>query len=204
MKLNDNIINLNDISMASDERLVSMSKDGVKGATDALLNRYEKLVQKCAGSFFLIGGEKEDLEQEGMIGILGAIRTYDKNKNDRFYPFAKLCINRQMLHAVETASRKKNQPLNSYISIDNNDNPFSEEYLVDELLDPERMLMDIENEKLLRNMILKLLSPYEREVLTLNLQGYDYLKIAEILNKDSKSVDNALQRIRSKVKALRK
>jgi RNA polymerase sporulation-specific sigma factor len=190
--------------MASDERLVSMSKDGVKGATDALLNRYEKLVQKCAGSFFLIGGEKEDLEQEGMIGILGAIRTYDKNKNDRFYPFAKLCINRQMLHAVETASRKKNQPLNSYISIDNNDNPFSEEYLVDELLDPERMLMDIENEKLLRNMILKLLSPYEREVLTLNLQGYDYLKIAEILNKDSKSVDNALQRIRSKVKALRK
>lgn len=182
----------------SDETLVKMAKENNKEATDTLLLRYTEIVKRLAGSYFLIGGETDDLVQEGLLGVLDAIDSYDNTKNDRFYPFAKLCINRKMIKAINSSQTQKNSPLNSYVSLDNEEG--INDYLIDEFMDPERLLMDKENEEIARNMILKLLSPFERKVFSQMLLGYDYVQIADLLNKPVKSIDNAIQRIKLKVK----
>ena len=182
----------------SDETLVKMAKENNKEATDTLLLRYTEIVKRLAGSYFLIGGETDDLVQEGLLGVLDAIDSYDNTKNDRFYPFAKLCINRKMIKAINSSQTQKNSPLNSYVSLDNEDG--INDYLIDEFMDPERLLMDKENEEIARNMILKILSPFERKVFSQMLLGYDYVQIADLLNKPVKSIDNAIQRIKLKVK----
>lgn len=182
----------------SDETLVKMAKENNKEATDTLLLRYTEVVKRLAGSYFLIGGETDDLVQEGLLGVLDAIDSYDNTKNDRFYPFAKLCINRKMIKAINSSQTQKNSPLNSYVSLDNEEG--INDYLIDEFMDPERLLMDKENEEIARNMILKILSPFERKVFSQMLLGYDYVQIADLLNKPVKSIDNAIQRIKLKVK----
>jgi RNA polymerase sporulation-specific sigma factor len=182
----------------SDETLVKMAKENNKEATDTLLLRYTEIVKRLAGSYFLIGGETDDLVQEGLLGVLDAIDSYDNTKNDRFYPFAKLCINRKMIKAINSSQTQKNSPLNSYVSLDNEEG--INDYLIDEFMDPERLLMDKENEEIARNMILKILSPFERKVFSQMLLGYDYVQIADLLNKPVKSIDNAIQRIKLKVK----
>jgi len=182
----------------SDETLVQMAKGNNKEATDTLLLRYTEVVKRLAGSYFLIGGETDDLVQEGLLGVVDAIDSYDNTKSDRFYPFAKICINRKMIKAINSSKTEKNSPLNSYVSIDYEDG--ISDYLIDEFMDPERLLMDKENEEIARNMILQLLSPFERKVFSQLLLGYDYIQIADILNKPVKSIDNAIQRIKSKVK----
>ncbi len=182
----------------SDETLVKMAKENDKEATDTLLLRYTEIVKRLAGSYFLIGGETDDLVQEGLLGVLDAIDSYDNTKNDRFYPFAKLCINRKMIKAINSSQTQKNSPLNSYVSLDNEEG--INDYLIDEFMDPERLLMDKENEEIARNMILKILSPFERKVFSQMLLGYDYVQIADLLNKPVKSIDNAIQRIKLKVK----
>jgi RNA polymerase sporulation-specific sigma factor len=182
----------------SDETLVKMAKENNKEATDTLLLRYTEIVKRLAGSYFLIGGETDDLVQEGLLGVLDAIDSYDNTKNDRFYPFAKLCINRKMIKAINSSQTQKNSQLNSYVSLDNEEG--INDYLIDEFMDPERLLMDKENEEIARNMILKILSPFERKVFSQMLLGYDYVKIADLLNKPVKSIDNAIQRIKLKVK----
>jgi RNA polymerase sporulation-specific sigma factor len=182
----------------SDETLVKMAKENNKEATDTLLLRYTEIVKRLAGSYFLIGGETDDLVQEGLLGVLDAIDSYDNTKNDRFYPFAKLCINRKMIKAINSSQTQKNSPLNSYVSLDNEEG--INDYLIDEFMDPERLLTDKENEEIARNMILKILSPFERKVFSQMLLGYDYVQIADLLNKPVKSIDNAIQRIKLKVK----
>jgi RNA polymerase sporulation-specific sigma factor len=175
-----------------------MAKENNKEATDTLLLRYTEIVKRLSGSYFLIGGETDDLVQEGLLGVLDAIDSYDNTKNDRFYPFAKLCINRKMIKAINSSQTQKNSPLNSYVSLDNEEG--INDYLIDEFMDPERLLMDKENEEIARNMILKILSPFERKVFSQMLLGYDYVQIADLLNKPVKSIDNAIQRIKLKVK----
>ncbi|MCR4782137.1 MAG: sigma-70 family RNA polymerase sigma factor [Lachnospiraceae bacterium] len=191
------------LSNQSDEKLVSLAKENDKEATDVLLLRYSEIVKRLAGSYFLVGGEKDDLVQEGLLGVLDAIRAYDGKKMDRFYPFAKLCINRKMIKAIDSSNEKKNSPLNSAISLDLEIDSIND-YLLDEFMDPERLLLDKENEKKVRSMILKMLSPFEQQVFSQMILGYDYIQIADILDKSPKSIDNAIQRIRSKVKSLRK
>jgi RNA polymerase sporulation-specific sigma factor len=191
------------LSNQSDEKLVSLAKENDKEATDVLLLRYSEIVKRLAGSYFLVGGETDDLVQEGLLGVLDAIRAYDGKKMDRFYPFAKLCINRKMIKAIDSSNEKKNSPLNSAISLDLEKDSIND-YLLDEFMDPERLLLDKENEKKVRSMILKMLSPFEQQVFSQMILGYDYIQIADILDKSPKSIDNAIQRIRSKVKSLRK
>lgn len=190
------------LSEQSDERLVSLARNNKKEAIDILLKRYTPLIYKMASSYFLIGGDKEDLVQEGLLGIMSAISSYDKTKNDRFYPFAKICINRRFINAIDKSNSNKNKILNLSISLENEKSEISD-YLLDEFIDPERLLLDKENEKIIRETIISILSKFEREVFTLLIQGYDYVSIGKILNKSSKSVDNAIQRMKNKIKELK-
>ncbi len=190
------------LSNQSDEKLVSLAKENDKEATDTLLLRYTEIVKRLAGSYFLIGGETDDLVQEGLLGVLDAIKSYDSEKMDRFYPFAKLCINRKMIKLIDSSNEKKYSPLNSAISLDIEKDSIND-YLLDEFMDPERLLLDKENEELVREMILKILSPFEQQVFSQMILGYDYIQIADFLDKSPKSIDNAMQRIRNKVKSLR-
>ena len=184
----------------SDEALVKLSKEGESQADSELLNRYSPVVRHLIGSYFLVDGDQEDLFQEGLLGLMNAVKTYDPGKNSRFYPFAKICINSQLIKAIERSNTEKNRPLNSYVSIEENDACIND-YLIDEIIDPERLLLDKENFELLKSTIIKILSPMETEVFTLLIQGYNYKDIADILGKSPKTVDNAIQRIKNKVRS---
>lgn len=190
-----------DLSSKSDEYLVNLSKKNDKKAIDTLLKRYTPIIKIMSNSYFLIGGDREDLLQEGLLGLISAVSSYDISKNNRFYPFAKICINRRLIKAIDKSFSNKNKALNLSISLDN-DNIRLSEYLIDEFIDPERLLLDKENEKIIRDTIMSILSKFEREVFTLLIQGYDYVKISEILKRPKKSIDNSIQRIKNKIKKL--
>ena len=148
---------------------------------------------------YLIGAETEDLIQEGMIGLFKAIRDYRPDRGTPFHSFANLCIDRQMYHAVEASNRQKHQPLNAYVSLSLEN---SEEGILNELVasSAETVVLDRENVQIMQEKIKECLSPLENKVLDSYLKGTDYLKIAEQLGRSPKSVDNALQRIRGKVR----
>ncbi len=194
----------------SDEDLVARSKSGDSRAVDFLMERYKNLVRKKARALFLIGGDHDDLIQEGMIGLYKAICDYSAHKQVTFFHFAEICITRQLYNAVKASRRKKNTPLNSYISLYtplNDDSAESElsATLADTLppkesLNPESIILDKESTQLFEEEIEKRLSTFERLVLELFLEGEDYREIACTLNKSPKSIDNALQRIRTKLK----
>lgn len=184
---------------SSDEELILEYQNGAYELEEILLNKYKNMILKKAHAMFLIGGEQEDLIQEGMIGLFKALRDYKSDKNTSFSTFANLCVERQMYKAIENAMRQKHKPLNSYIS-------FSDEAeqmwnLEDRWQkDPEEIIIDQENAKRIRVDIKNHLSPLENQVLEDYLEGYDYVKIAERMGKPIKSIDNALQRIRTKVR----
>lgn len=184
---------------SSDEELILEYQNGAYELEEILLNKYKNMILKKAHAMFLIGGEQEDLIQEGMIGLFKALRDYKNDKNTSFSTFANLCVERQMYKAIENAMRQKHKPLNSYIS-------FSDEAeqmwnLEDRWQkDPEEIIIDQENAKRIRVDIKNHLSPLENQVLEDYLEGYDYVKIAERMGKPIKSIDNALQRIRTKVR----
>lgn len=196
-------------SSYSDEELLSRLKEDESGITDYLLEKYKNLVRKKAKAMFLIGGDNEDLIQEGMIGLFKAIRDYNPTKNTGFFNFAELCITRQIYTAVTSAGRQKHIPLNSYISIyskvSDSEKDGVELFEVmegDSENNPESLLIHQENLEQLENYIEENLSDFEKEVLDLHLTGLGYQTIAGILEKQPKSVDNALQRIKNKIAKL--
>ena len=195
-------------SEETDEVLIQKLRDGQNDITDFIMNKYKNLVRKKAQSMHILGADRDDLIQEGMIGLFKAIRDYDCGRDASFYTFADLCISRQMYSAVEASLRKKHIPLNSYISLytridedDTSSDVTLENALTsDKDLNPEQQLIDRENVRLLEEAIEKDLSAVERRVLGLYLTGMSYTQIAKVLNKDEKSTDNALHRAKSKLR----
>lgn len=188
----------------SDEQLIAWLRGGQTEVMDYLMEKYKNLVRKRANALYLIGGETEDLIQEGMIGLFKAVQDYRPDKDVSFYYFAELCINRQMYTAVEASQRKKHTPLNSYISLNTGQEGGEGVYLETgehlRTLDPEALFISQENVRQLLKQANERLSRMERQVLALYLEGMNYHQIAERMGKTPKSVDNALQRIRGKIR----
>lgn len=182
----------------ADEELIQRLRAGESDIEDYLMEKYKPMVLAKARVMYLIGGDTDDLIQEGMIGLIKAVRDYKKDKNSSFYTFANLCVERQLYKAIEASNRQKNQPLNGYISLSEES---SEEILFDQWEEsPEAILVDKEKADSRMDRIQKVLSPFENHVLELHLKGYTYIQIAEMMDKAPKSIDNAIQRIRSKVR----
>ena len=192
---------------ATDEQLVEYIVNGDSEAMDFLMDKYKNLVRSRARTLFLVGADREDLIQEGMIGLYKAIRDYNPKKNVSFQSFAELCINRQMYSAIKGSNTKKNQPLNDYISIDGmggqEGQETSAEWLLGEISEknknPEQLMLDKEAEDMLEYTLVGHLSELERKVLFYYMRDYNYSRIASILGKEPKAVDNALQRIKRKL-----
>lgn len=191
----------------NDAQLILRLREGESQVMDYLMEKYKYLVRKKANTLFLLGGDTDDLIQEGMIGLFKAIRDYNENAGS-FYHFAEICISRQIYTAIESAARKKHGPLNSYISLSSGSAEETENSLQGALnaniQNPEQMLIDKENVDDFLNNIYGKLSRMEQMVLDCHLEGMNYRRIAEKLGKSEKSVDNALQRIKGKVQNLLK
>lgn len=183
----------------SDEELISRLRLGEREITDYLVYRYKELVRKKARAMYLIGGDTDDLIQEGMLGLFKAVQDYDLAQNASFQTFARLCIDRQMYSAINNSNRQKHQPLNTYVSLngDGEDSHFLSELWVE---NPESIVIDRENTRSLEKRIEETLSIMENQVLAYFLKGYGYVQIAEMMKKSPKSIDNALQRIRGKIR----
>ena len=189
----------------SDEMLIHQCRLGDQAALDTIMNKYKPLVIKKARSMFLIGGETEDLIQEGMIGLFKAVRDFEMDKSVSFYTFSKLCIERQIYSAVTTAGRMKHSPLNGYISLSQTDDFERDEHLRhlgDIFLNPEEAFLDRERMDMIREELSKKLSPLESNVFKWFMEGYSYAQIAKVLGKKEKSIDNALHRIKSKLQGI--
>ncbi len=189
----------------SDEELIEKLRQGEDDITDYILEKYKPLVRKKTIAMYLIGGETEDLIQEGMIGLFKAIRDYKPDKDASFYHFAELCINRQLYSALEASNRKKHQPLNSYISLSEQEHPdaVAAELLVDKESGPEQTVIEQEVWEEYKKRLAQKLSRMENQVLQYYLEGNHYIQIAEMMGKSPKSIDNALQRIRQKIRLLK-
>ena len=197
--------------MKSDEELIISLRDGDARAIEVIIDRYKELVRKKAGSMFILGADRDDLIQEGMIGLYNAVRDYDAGRDASFYTFADLCVSRQMYKAVEAGNRKKHAPLNSYVSIYDDEkgsdasgdgSALLEKILSETGKSPEDMVIDREQTQMLEQKIYDSLSDFERKVLNLRLTGLEYTDIARILGRDAKSTDNALSRIKAKVRKI--
>lgn len=189
---------MNRYDQYSDEELIFRLRQGETDISDYLMEKYKEFVRKKARTMFLIGGETDDLIQEGMIGLFKAIQNYQPDRDTSFRTFANLCIDRQLCSAVQYSNRQKHLPLNSYVSLsDENESEHLEGSWSE---DPETIMIDQESVRNLELEIAKALSPMENKVLNYYLRGYGYVKIAEIMGKAPKSIDNALQRIRGKVR----
>ena len=189
----------------TDEELVELVHSGHPDALDFLITKYRQFVRMKARSYFLIGADKEDIVQEGMIGLYKAIRDFKEEKLSSFRAFAELCITRQIITAIKTATRQKHIPLNSSVSLDK---PIydedSDRTLMDILRgavmdDPEDLMIHREEFSHMEEEMSKILSGLERQVLALYLDGQTYHEISEELNRHVKSIDNALQRIKRKL-----
>ncbi len=193
----------------SDEELILYLRDGDENIIDYIMEKYKDLVKSKAKSMYILGADNDDLIQEGMIGLFKAVRDYDSGRDASFFTFADLCISRQMYTAVQASGRKKHAPLNSYISlyshVASGNGQDEDAELVSFLaskaeLSPEEMMIDKENVENLEKTIERELSAFEKQVLDLYLTGMSYVQIAKVLGKDEKSADNALQRIKGKLK----
>lgn len=189
----------------SDNELVNLSKNGDGYATELLLEKYRNFVRARSRTYFLIGADREDIIQEGMIGLYKAIRDYNPDAQASFKSFAELCITRQIITAIKTATRQKHIPLNSYISLnkpiydDENERILLDIVNERKKFDPEEIMINKERFKLLEEKISQILSKLEWNVLTNYLEGKSYTEIAECVGKSEKSIDNALQRIKKKI-----
>lgn len=188
-----------------DEEIVSEAQSGNKKAQEFLISKYENFVKSKAKSYFLIGADKEDIYQEGMIGFYKAIRDFKVDKFTSFRVFAELCVTRQIITAIKTATRQKHIPLNTYVSLNK---PIyedeSDRTLIDVLSgittsDPEELVISQEELSHIEEEISKVLSELELEVLTSYLDGKSYQEIACDLDRHAKSIDNALQRVKRKL-----
>ena len=182
----------------TDEELIDQLREGDRQVMDYICDKYKNLVRSKAKSMYILGGDSEDLIQEGMIGLFKAIRDYRGDKEASFYTFAQLCVDRQMYNAIQSSTRQKHQPLNSYISM--NGEEWETQMGSKTEQSPETIIIAQENAVQMEEKIRKQLSTFENEVLTLYLDGNNYQQIGEKMNKSSKSIDNALQRIKGKVR----
>lgn len=183
----------------TDEELIERLRDGEQELEDYLMEKYKGMVLKKAHAMFIVGGEREDLIQEGMIGLFRALRDYQPGKSATFATFANLCVERQIYKAIEMSGRLKNKPLNSYISLSEEESPILDS-LAFEQQDPEAIVIDRENVNVMQEKIRQHLSRFETRVLDSYLEGMTYTQIAEAMGKSPKSIDNALQRIRGKIR----
>ncbi len=193
----------------SDEEIVELIREGDQPAVDYLMEKYKHLVRSKAKALFLIGGDKDDLIQEGMIGLYKAIRDYRSGRDNSFFNFADLCVSRQIYSAIKASNRKKNLPLNTYISLytpayGENSDTEDKEALVDiihqkNVSNPEELVIDKENTSMIEYELVRRLSDLERQVLGLYMQDLRYTQIAEVLGKEPKTIDNALTRIKTKL-----
>lgn len=181
-----------------DEELIRRAQNGEKKLEEFLIDKYKGMVRKKAHAMFLIGGEQEDLIQEGMIGLFRAVRDYRPSKNASFATFASLCVERQIYKAIEISGRQKHRPLNSYISLSEENSPLKNTEDTKQQ-NPEEIIIDRESTNLMQEKIKERLSPFENQVLRAYLEGEDYHQIARQMEKSPKSIDNALQRIRNKI-----
>lgn len=204
---NENVFyTTNQYDNLTDEQIVSLIRQGDEKALSFLLEKYKNLVNMKVGKYFIIGAEKEDIIQEGMIGLFKAIKSFDGEKQNTFKSFANICIERQLITAIKSSNRQKHMPLNSYLSLntaayDNNEEDSVE--LIDTfdskmIEDPLETVMKKEYYKEVENAVNKSLSKFEKQVLDRFIKGESYVTIAQKLDSPVKSVDNAIQRIRKK------
>ena len=199
MDFNDRFENI------TDEELALLAQENDDAAMEHLLNKYKNFVRSRARSYFLIGADHEDIVQEGMIGLYKAIRDFRTDKLSSFHAFAELCITRQIITAIKTATRQKHIPLNSYISLnkpiydDENERTLLDIISEESTSNPEEMLISQEELRIIEGRIGKMLSPLEKQVLLRYLDGKSYQEISDELGRHVKSIDNALQRIKRKM-----
>ena len=198
------LLDVEDFKQKTDEELVFIAKQGNKEVSEYLVQKYKELVNMKVGKYFIIGAEREDIVQEGLIGLYKAIKCFDKDKQNSFKTFANLCIERQLITAIKTSNRQKHQPLNSSVSLNTAIYDNDEDTTLIELLntktieDPLDTLTKREYYKMVENKIDENLSDFEKQVLKRFAKGESYVVIAEKLDTPVKSIDNAIQRIRKK------
>lgn len=197
---------MNDYAALADEALASLSHGGDERAEEALIERYKNMVRIKSRPYFLIGADREDLVQEGMIGLFKAVRDYSAGHEMSFRSFADMCVHRQIITAIKRATRKKHAPLNTYVSIYRNEDEERERPLIDTMPtarteNPEELVISRESLEGMHDMLEDVLSPLEKRVLDLFLEGRSYQEIAGVLDRGVKTVDNALQRIKKKLEA---
>lgn len=190
----------------SDEELIDKFRNGDEQAQEYIISKYKPLVKMKTRAFFIVGADRDDLIQEGTIGLFKAIRDFRPEKNIPFNAFADMCVSRQIITAIKSATRKKHMPLNSYISLNKRISESQEETsfienLADASLNPEDAIIGREIKDFLENFIKASLSELECKVLELYLEGNSYGQIAKSISKDEKSIDNSIQRIRKKIGA---
>lgn len=199
-----------DYDQHTDEELIDRLRRGEDAIMDFICDKYKNLVRSKAKSMFILGADSDDLIQEGMIGLFKAVRDYDLGRDASFFTFAELCISRQMYTAVQAAKRQKHLPLNTYISLDSGsvNQEGREESTLAELiadraeLSPEELVLDKERVAYLEKTIETELSDFEKQVLDLYMTGMSYSQIAKVLGREEKATDNALQRLKSKIRKL--
>ncbi|MEI3356674.1 MAG: RNA polymerase sporulation sigma factor SigH [Clostridia bacterium] len=206
MKQNDVFFATSKYQNLADEQIIEQIKQGDEEALSYILEKYKNLVNIKVSKYFMIGAEKEDIAQEGMIGLFKAIKSYDSEKQNSFKSFANICIERQLITAIKSSNRQKHIPLNSYLSLntaayDNNEDDSVE--LIDTfnsntIENPLETIMKQEYYNEVETAVNKNLSKFEKQVLDRYLKGESYVKIAEKLDSPVKSIDNAIQRIRKK------
>ncbi len=201
--MNDNMKYIN----IEDEELINQVKNGDKNALEYLISKYKEMVESKVNKYFIIGAEKEDIVQEGLIGLYKAIKDYKVDKQNSFKSFANLCIERQLITAIKSSNRQKHMPLNSYLSLnmpvynnedENNETELLEIFNSNVVEDPLDTITKREYYSDVESVIDTSLSSFEKKVLNRYVQGESYVQIAEKLDAPVKSVDNAIQRIRKK------
>jgi RNA polymerase sporulation-specific sigma factor len=195
----------NNYNILTDEEMVKMAQEGSVTAEEFLIKKYKDLVKTKSSTYFIIGGDKEDVIQEGMIGIFKAIRGFDENKEASFKTFAEVCINRQIISAIRNANMQKHQILNESLSLSSDNDPEGEQKTLEERLpanrgdDPETLMLMKEIGQYLKEESHEIFSPLEQKVWDRMLQGKKYQEIATELEKSPKSIDNTMQRIKKKI-----
>ena len=198
---------IENLLILTDEQLVLMAREGSETAEEILIEKYKGLVRAKAKAYFIAGAEAEDVVQEGMIGLMKAVRSFDEGREASFKTYAGTCINNQILKAIRKAEREKNQPLNDAISLDNHLGEKDENLTIGDILkasmfdEPEEKVIYEDTLLRLKSLSRNIFSPLEAQVLRAKIAGKNYQEIAEELGKSPKTIDNALQRIRKKIMA---
>ena len=196
--------------LCTDSELIDRLRRGEEPIMDYICDKYKNLVRSKAKSMFILGADSEDLIQEGMIGLFKAVRDFDSGRDASFHTFAELCISRQMYTAVQASKRQKHFPLNTYVSLDSSEiiSDGQDGMILAELLadraeqSPEELFLDKERVAYLEEAIERELSDFEHQVLDLYITGMSYTEIAKVLGRDEKATDNALQRLKGKIRKM--